>query len=115
MATPRATTGLARSSMRRRIGSANQPAVLELNEAIDNVQVPRVMRHERHGVAPFVGNLAQQLHDRMPALRIQARSRLIRQYKRRSSRQRACDGNPVLLPAAHIARPKVLSMAQTHP
>jgi hypothetical protein len=83
---------------------ANDPSILDMNDAIRKWQDTRIMRHNQHRVSPFPGDFSKDRHDRLAILAVQRGRGLVRQYDGWGPDNGAGDCDPLLFPAAEFAR-----------
>src|SRR5206468_10170533 len=89
-------------------------AVEEIDMALRACQPSRIVRGDADGGAAGV-QLAEQLHERLAALRVEISGRLVGEENGGTSGDRARDGDELLMAAGERARTRLRARRQPHP
>ena len=86
------------------LGERVQPAVLQVDDAVGDVEDAVVVGDEQHRAALLARERPHQLDDVAARLLVERRGRLVGEHELRLGDERARDGDALLLPARHLVR-----------
>ena len=85
-------------------GERRQPAVLEVDDAVGDVEDAVVVRDQQHGDALLLGQIVHQVDHVAAGLLVERRGGLVGEDDARPPGERAGDRDALLLPARELAR-----------
>ena len=95
-----------------RVGERRQPAVLEVDDAVGDVEDAVVVRDQQDGDALLLGEVVHQVDDVAAGLLVERRGRLVGEDDARPRGERARDRDALLLAARELAREVVEPLAE---
>ena len=86
------------------VREAREAPLLEVNQAVGNVEYAVVMGHQQDRAPIPLGQLMEALDDFAPRLLVERRRRLVGEDDTRAPGESASDGDPLLLPGGELVR-----------
>jgi len=97
-----------------RVAERGHPAIIQLDDAIRDVENAVVVGHQNDGDTLFLGETLHQIHRVATGLLVERRRGFVCEDDLRLPDQRPCDRDPLLLPAGKLFRVVTHPVTEAH-